>query len=188
MADISIQFYAIGQEIGTWLEEWLHIHGATLVAMTFHPFSVKEVESQGIREALRDQAVRQLCLFVAKPKLDVRYKSDFEHANPDRLMLGIGSLTEEGLHESWLACRTDNADALKSWRRIAKDLKAKTKAGVTGVNRQNGVSAFYKSDRYSHGAKELEDAGTPMLSITGAAGPIIRLGRVNEAPEAIIDE
>jgi len=61
--------------------------------------------------------------------------------------------------------------------RIAKQVKAR----VTAINRPNVISAFYRSNRYSRGAKELEDAGTPMLSVAGMAGPIVRLGKVDEA-------
>ncbi len=184
MADISIEFHATEQELAEWLVQWCSVGDITLVAMTFEPFSVKEVKLSEILAVLRDHDVRRLCLFASEPTLDVHSKVEFERANDDELVLDVGRVSEEGLGESWLACRSDNTDALAKWRHIAKDLKAKTRAGVTAINRQNGVSAFYKSHRFSQGAKELEDAGTPMLPIQGPNGPVIRLGNVDEAPEA----
>jgi len=187
MADISIQFWATEREVTEWLKGWIDHKEITLVAMTFEPFSVKQVKSQSIPEVVCDRKVERLCLFASQPKLNARSKWDFENDNHDELVLDVAHLSEEGLRESWLTCRSDNKDALAKWRQIAKDLKSKTTAGVTAINRQNGISGFYKSDRYSEGAKELEDAGTPMLPIAGTAGPIIRLGNVDEAPEAIIE-
>jgi len=188
VADISIEFHATEQELAEWLMQWCRGDGISLVAMTFQPFSVKEVKSAEVPVVLRDPNVRRLCLFASQPKLDIQSKLEFERANDDELVLDVGRVSEEGLRESWLACRSDTPDALAKWRRIVKDLKAKTHAGVTAINRQNGVSAFYKSHRYSQGAKELEDAGTPILPIQGSGGPIIRLGNVGESPEASIEE
>ena len=179
MADISIQFFATDREIRDWLTDWLHLEEIALVAMAFQPFSVEQVVSHEIRSVLCDSKVARLCLLASQPNLDVQSKLEFERDNIDELVLDVGHLSEEGLRESWLACRSENTDAMSKWRQIAKDLKSKTSAGVTAINRQNGVSAFYKSDRYSQGAKELEDAGTRMLPIQGPDGPFIRLGNVD---------
>lgn len=180
MADISIDFHATEHEIANWLLEWLTMEKVTLVLMVFEPFSVKEIEFKQVTDIACSHDVKRLLLFASEPNLNVKNKVEFDRSNHDELVLDIGHLSEQGLGESWLACRTENPDALKKWRHIAKHLRANTRAGVTGISRQNGVAAFYRSHRYSQGAKDLEEAGTPILPCQGSNGPIIRLGKINE--------
>ncbi|MEZ6073148.1 MAG: hypothetical protein R3C10_23490 [Pirellulales bacterium] len=189
MADIAIQFWATEQAFGEWIKQWIEFDDVVLVAMTFQPFGVKQVDPQAIPRVVGDRTVRRHCFVASPPILDVQYKTDFEDANPDALVLDIGHLSEDGLYESWLACRTDNLDALAKWRQIAKVIKVKTKAGVTAINRQNGISAFYRSFRYSEGAKDLESNGVTILTFRtpDTDGPEIRLGKIYDAPDADID-
>ncbi|NQU21852.1 MAG: hypothetical protein HQ567_11270 [Candidatus Nealsonbacteria bacterium] len=177
MADIEIDFHASTDEIAKWVTEWVQCEGIHLVAMRFHPFGAREVQARDVSEVVTNDDIERVCFLISRPNLEVRSEVDFEDAHSEQLVLDIGRLSDDGLAESGLACRTDVAKALAVWRRIAKSLKAMTKAGVTGINRQNGRTAYYPSHRYTEGAEALEATGTPMLPTTGLRGPLLRLGK-----------
>jgi hypothetical protein len=116
-------------------------------------------------------------MLTAPANINCESKADFEDKNRDDLTLDVGRLTEAGLAESWLAARTEDVPALAIWRSIVKDLKSETLAGVTAINRQNGISAYYPADRYSPAAAAMEANQIPMLPLVGPQGPIIKLGK-----------
>jgi len=181
MADISIQFYASESELSQWLTGWVAAHDLTVVGMTFQPFLISRIPASEINSAVRDASVDRFVLFAAAVSLTAKTKSAFEADHADGLVLDVGRLSDDGLAESWLACRTDNTVALEKWRHIASDLKSKTKQGITAISRENGIAAFYKSGRFSQGAAELEKAGIAMIATQGLAGPIIRLGKATKS-------
>jgi hypothetical protein len=180
MADISIQFYATTEEFADWITAWVDESEIAVAAIAYQPFSVEAAGPCEIRSFLFDTAVRRICMFPAgiPPNLHARSMSEFHDRNEGMLVLDIGRLSEAGLCESCLACRTADSVTLAKWRRIASDLKKRTKSGVTGINRRNGVAVFYRSCRFSNGAAELEAAGTPMVPTQGPNGPIIKLGNI----------
>jgi hypothetical protein len=180
MADISIQFYATTEELADWIAEWGETGEIALAVMTHSPFTVAAAVPREIPSLIGKAAVRWIGMFPAAVPADLRVRSmyDFVGCNDGVLVLEIGRHLDAGLYESWLACRTENPGALAKWRRIGRDLKKRTTSGITAINRQNGVAAFYKSTRFSNGAAELEAAGTPMVPTQGPNGPIIKLGRI----------
>jgi hypothetical protein len=176
MPDINIQFHATPDEISEWLREWIEREDLHLVAVTFSPYHAKEVERAMIEAAVQDHTIRRLSLLIRKPDLSPKYKSEFDDRQSDQLVLDVGHRTSEGLRESWLACRTDSAEAYRIWKRIARDLKNKTMPGVTATDIETGASAYYKSHRYTEGAKALENRGVDMLPMQGLTGERLRLG------------
>jgi hypothetical protein len=174
--DINIQFHATPDEIAGWLREWIECEQLYLVALTFSPFQSKVVELDKVQSTVKDQAIKRLSLLIRESDLTPKYQSDFDDRHSDQLVLDVGHLTPEGLRESWMACRTNSAEAFTIWKRIAKDIRAKTEPGVTATDIETGASAFYKSHRYTDGAKALENRGVVMLPIQGMNGPLLRLG------------
>jgi hypothetical protein len=176
MAGVDINFHATPDEISAWLREWMQQEHFHLVALKLNPLVAKEVSPLEIPVVIVDKAFDRLSLILSPPDLTLKYQGDFDDKHFDQLTLYVGRLSEDGLGESWIAGDTDNADAMRVWRKIAKDLKKKTNAGVTAINRQTGASGFYRSHRYSDGAKALESQGVPMIPFQGPKGPLLRLG------------
>jgi hypothetical protein len=176
MPDISIQFHATPDEISGWLREWIERDDLHLVAIKFAPFEAKEVELSKVNSVVYDESVRRLSLLVRQPDVTPKNQTDYADRHSDQLVLDVGQCTHEGLRESWMACRTDNVEAYKVWKRLAKELTARTKAGVTATDIKTGESAFYKSYRYTDGAKALENRGVKMLPMKGLSGLRLQLG------------
>lgn len=176
MADISIQFYASPDELERFVSGWIEEHGIHATAMRYRPFSIEKVQTKEIGEVVREKDVRRFYLTQREPDLRANAKSEFEKCNASSLILDIGKLDDGGLGESWLMCRTDDKDALKTWRQVAKSLKEHTQEGVTATNRSNGVSEYYPSYRFTEGAAKLESEGRTMLPVQGTNGPAISLG------------
>jgi hypothetical protein len=181
MTDINIDFHATPDELCDWVREWSNFGEIHLVVMRFPPISFEEISVDKIPDVFADSAVRRISFLLQPFDPSIKYQSDFDDEYNHQLVLEVGRSTPDGLGESWIACRTDNAEALNLWRRIANDLKARTDYGLTAINRQTGETGFYKKHRYSQGAKALDDKGVPILSIVGPGkGPILRLGRVTQ--------
>lgn len=177
MPDINIQFHATPEEIAEWLLEWVEREHLHLVALTFSPFRAKNVEPANIDSAVREQGIRRLSLLIREPDVTPEYQSDFDDSHSDQLVLDVGRQSSEGLRESWLACRTDSAEAYRIWKRIARDVKNRTKPGITATDIETGASAYYKSHRYTDGAKALENRGVDMLPMQGLSRQRLRLGK-----------
>jgi hypothetical protein len=97
------------------------------------------------------------------------YKSryDFVMQNPDALVLDVGRLTDLGLKQSWLSCKTDDEISLKKWKKISEIIKKNTLSGAVAVNPKTGESSPSKSHRYTIGAKEMLQSGIEMLPVAG---------------------
>lgn len=176
MPDISIQFYAAEEELSDWITRWAVRHSLHVVAIQFRPFIIKRVQSNEVSDVVRNSEIDRVVLLTAPAYVNCDTKAEFENKNRDDLALDVGRLTEAGLAESWLAARTEDVSALKIWRSIVKDLKSETLAGVTAINRHNGIAAYYPADRYSPAAAAMEANQIPMLPLVGPQGPIIKLG------------
>jgi hypothetical protein len=135
----------------------------------FPPFEACQVDREAIETAFTDDSVERIFLTLRPPVLPAIGMNDFLSRNPDALILDIGRQSESGLKESWLSARTDNKEAISTWRRLAKKLRAMTRTGVTAVNPKTGATARLKDHRFSEGAKLLESEGFPMLPVAGSA-------------------
>ena len=178
MPDIEIQFHATADEIMEFVRDAVKMEGVHLAALKFQPFIAKELKPSEIASAVSDPSIHRFCFSVEPPDLNLKYQGDFDKRHSDQLVLYVGRLTSAGLGQSWLTCRTDNLETIKVWRKIAKSLKKRTEAGVTSINRENGMSSFDTSFRYSDGAKRLESQGVAILPIQAPNGPIFRLGDI----------
>ena len=174
--DISIQFYATPSELFTFVKDMLAIGNVFAVSVVLHPFAVGEFNADSGVD-LSSNAMQRRIYFSLAPIPITKSKLDLEKAIQDPLVLDIGRLDCDGLWESWLACRAFDELSLTAWKKIAKDLKHRTEAGITATNRVSDLSQYYKSFRFTTGAMKLQGEGVCMVPAQGANGPAIRLGK-----------
>jgi hypothetical protein len=177
MPDISVQFHATPKELLSFLNQAIADHNIHVVVMRFLPFEVREVNRADLGSYFSNASeFRRWALTVDAPHLPVENGLDHAVKNPDHLRLEVGKHESSTLEQSWLSCRTQNKRAFGIWKKIANKLKRQTFQGVTATNKQTGVSAFFKTFRYTEGAKSLEQEGVIMLPPQGSKGPRITLG------------
>jgi hypothetical protein len=169
MADISIQFHALPEEILPVVNAFVDEIRPYVIGMRFHPFEAWLVERPQIMDVMRDETVRRIAFLPGNPVLPVGKMTELIDRNPDVLMLEIGRRGDEGLKESWLTARTGNEAALEAWRKLAKKIRSITKTGAIAVNPSTGVTAKLKDHRFSEGAKRLEAQGVPILPAAGTS-------------------
>jgi hypothetical protein len=168
MADISVQFHALPEELLSFVRQIVVDFGLYVVALRFRPFDSSELSESQLDDCFSDKSpYKRLHFTVGKPVLPVAHELDFGDKNPDSLRLDIGTLGEDGLRESWLSARTENPAAIAMWKQIAKLLKSLTEQGATAINPKTGGIGPAKGHRFTEGAKRLEATGIQMLTITG---------------------
>jgi hypothetical protein len=126
--------------------------------------------------AISDLQLKRVYLTLQNPST-IQSKTELDRLLANAMVLDFGNCDDIGLHESWLACRVQSKEALNAWKRVAKLLKEITEEGITATNRQNGISAYYKTFRYTQGALKLQQEGVKIVSPQGINGPLIRLGK-----------
>ena len=177
MPDISISLYALPDELISFAAAAIDDFNLCAVAMRYPPFEIVEIRGDDLKDLFANPIpFREVAFMLVPPALTAKGRMEFIDKNRDQLSIQIGRQTANGLEESILSCRTDNDDTLAIWRTITNRLKQQTQAGVTAINRQSGISAYYRSTRYTQGAKALEISGVAMVPFQGSNGPRILLG------------
>lgn len=175
MADISIQFHALPEELRDFVRECVTDFGLHVVAIRYYPYEAVELDSTALAGIFLDEsAVRELTFTLLHPSLPAKGNMELWDKNPDVLRLQIGRRSSKGMEESHLSARTKNAAALAVWKKIAKRLKDMTEKGALAVQPETGATSLARGHRYTAGAKELEASGVSMLTI---AGIILKLGQ-----------
>jgi hypothetical protein len=176
MADLSIQFHALPDEVIQFAQDVVHDFGVTLVAIRVRPFDIREIDDpKALRRVLDESGFSRIAFLLGKPSLPAPDEPSFIKLNPDCLRLDIGQSAEDGLRQSWLSARTENREAIAIWRRVAAQLKRITHAGAIAVNPTTGASGFIGSYRYTTNAKVMAEGGLRMLPIAGSA--ILQFGQ-----------
>jgi hypothetical protein len=179
MADISIQFHALPEELRDFVKQCVADFELRVVSIQFPPYQVVELDADHLDEEFADSSTyKRLAFTLGEPSLLVTRELDFADKNPDALWLHIGERTKTELRESHLSARTENAAALAVWKKIAKRLKEMTEKGALGIQPDTGATGPVRWHRYTAGAKALEATGVPMLTITGI---ILKLGQTADA-------
>ena len=183
MPDILIQLYALPEELFKMATDAVEEFDLHVVAMRYPPFASVEIERSQLAEVFGETSpIREVAFTLKPPDLSAKGRMEFVSKNPCHLSLQIGRLTKVGLEESAISSRTDKGEEIAVWRRIASKIKKQTKQGITAVNRVTGVSAVYKSFRYTEGAKSIEVGGEEMVPPQGPNGPKIILGMNEQKP------
>jgi hypothetical protein len=179
MADISIQFHALPEELREFVKQIVPEFGLHVIAIRFPPYRAVELDSEQVDEAFTDSSpYDELAFTLRQPILPAKGNMEFCDKNPDALWLAIGKRTKTDLRESWLSARTENAAVLAVWKKIAKRLRGMTERGALAVQPKTGATGPARDHRYTAGAKALEASGVPMLTITGI---ILKLGQTEDA-------
>jgi hypothetical protein len=179
MADISIDFHALPEELRDFVKQAVSDFGLHVVAIRFPPYEAVELNVDQLGEEFADSsAYKRLAFTLQQPSLPVTPELDFAIKNPDALWLQIGERTKNELKESWLSARTEDAAALIVWKKIAKRLQAMTEKGALAMQPTTGAIGPARGHRYTAGAKALEASGVTMITITGI---ILKLGQTTNA-------
>jgi hypothetical protein len=167
---VSVQFHALPSELLSLLDSFAdEVEGLHFAALRFPPFRVSPIDRSGLADAFRDPSVGRLRLSLSEPAPATAPMIERPESNPNHLLIDIGRQTDEGLAESWLTATTDNPTALAVWRKLARRLKAMTKAGAIAVNPKTGEQSTLRNHRYSAGAEEAQRAGVAMLPAGGTS-------------------
>jgi hypothetical protein len=176
MADISIQFHALPDEVVYFAEEIVRDFSLYLAGMRSFPFDVKQVcdlpcrvPGSVVEFCKTMPEYKRLAFTLARPVVTVKSELDFADKNPDYLRLDVGKLVAKGLEQSWLSARTDSKEAIEIWKKVAARLRKVTKQGVLAINPKTGATSIIKSFRYTPKAKALESQGIAALPFAGTA-------------------
>jgi hypothetical protein len=168
MADISIQFHALPEEVTAFAQQCMQDFNLYAVAMKYFPFEAAEVTAEEMGKLSEAKALyEELGLTLQQPRLPAKDNVDFYLNNPARLRITLARKEPAGLRQIGLSARTDDVDALAIWKKIARRLKGITRAGVVVMNPDTGASGPERTFRYTAGAKALASSGVPMLPIAG---------------------
>ncbi|NUQ76262.1 MAG: hypothetical protein HUU21_22205 [Polyangiaceae bacterium] len=169
MTDISTQFHATPKELMVLVSAFTHEHTVYITAIRFSPFEARQVNELEVEPVFLDNSVERIVLTIRPPVLPANSMNHFLDRNIDALILDIGRLNNAGLKESWLTARTNDKEALNTWRKLVKKLRAMTRAGAVAVDPKTGATTKLRAHRFSDGAKDLEVVGVPMLPVAGSA-------------------
>lgn len=167
MADIIIQFHATTDEIEDLVTHAVRTESLFVTARWHWPFRAILISESTVSEALRDPTMDDFVFTTREPALRGKTSLKFLDDNPGALLLDIGRLTEGGLKESCLSSKAATEQDIVIWRRIARQLRKQTMAGVTGFDPISGASSFYRAHRYTEGAKKLSNQGIRIRSLGG---------------------
>lgn len=169
-----IQFYALPEELIPLIEEWKGEFAFRMVVVQLFP-EMKAFEIDSFEDVanlpIEINNIYSVLLGFAEPVLDEKNRYAFLVKNKEFLTIDLGKLTEKGLEESALLGETDDVGLLSVWKKLARQLKKITKAGLWAVNTERGGKGFYKSYRYTEGACKLSQNGVKLLS----HGPFVYL-------------
>jgi hypothetical protein len=158
MSSLSIQFYATADDLAKFVRRWMESEAVYSAAVEYHPFSVLPIGPKDADAIMRCERFQRL-IFTKQPIDYLAWGNNpLLENNEGALVLDIGRTGPLGLTESCLS--TMNVTA--TWRKIASDLKANTKAGMIGTHERNGATAKYRSMRYTRAAAKMEESGTPL--------------------------
>jgi hypothetical protein len=193
----AIQFFASPAEFGGWVCEWVSRYALhSLFAKSFFRSTPPKFEARldvpwddagAVAEVIRTHHV--LYLSLRPLTAEVANINLLPRANPDQLHINLPGLSDRGLGSLSLGSVSQVAESIKVYRAVARDVLARTAAGVWF--RQQGRKKVHLDDRmrYSPGAALLMAQGIPLCGagrmVVGRLGlPRTQAGRRAEPPAA----
>lgn len=177
MSSLNLQFHCSPDEIANFIGAATKGEVVHLVLLGGRPFNAVEVESKGLAEALTlaGHAGLPMALYILRdpPELAATSRADFYARNPENIVVDIGTFSQLGLKQSAISTKTGDASLMKLAKKIAKEIKTGTQAGVTAVNVDTGAKVLMKTFRYSDEALNLERGGIDMLPFAGGVKLIL---------------
>lgn len=170
MSRISLQFHGTCREVLDFVNECARDFGVHVVYMWRSPaFRVELVRTEEEARALSEAigCPTYVRLLIRQPVLGVTSEGDFSSKNPTAMLIDIGDQTEHEMKESFIGAKTDDATAMKLWRRIATEWRKRTLSGATAVNPRTGARGVIKTHRFTRAASDLDRAGVRMWALGG---------------------
>lgn len=174
MADVLVQFHSTVEELSVFLSRVIADVPVHVTAFRFSPFRAESVDAASLDATIRDASVSRLVLTLETPAIAARTEGEFLDKNPGSLVIEIGRLSADGLRESCLSARTEDEEAIRTWREVAGKLRKSTRAGAVAVNPMTGATSFLRNHRFTAGAKALDEHGVVIRPVAGSA--VLRLG------------
>jgi hypothetical protein len=182
MPGMNMQFHALPDEIAEILLASIQSDDVHIIVEGGLPFIAREIACADLKaEAIKagnGHATINFYLTLSPPIFGATSRMKFLDANLGGVTINIGRLTELGLKQSALSILNGFPVNYELAKKIAKELKRVTKAGVSSINPLTGTGSVTKSFRYTSGALKLEASGTRMLPFAGGAQLV--LGDINK--------
>lgn len=177
MSSMIIQFHCLPAEIAGFIARASIGLKLYFVLVGGPPVALEMVDADDLLERVehagRSRLPMTLYILGRPPNLPIVSGSDFYDANPENIVVEIGTLSVSGLMQSIMSTRSTDAELVQLAKKLAKEVKKNTHAGVTAVNVNTGVRGLAKSFRYSDAALALEKKGVNMLPYAGGAKLIL---------------
>src|SRR5262249_9341353 len=156
MPYVTVQFHMLFDELVDFIADMMLHHSLAVELERFFPTTTRVVTSPAAMpdEISRFGHVDRIWL-LCKPARARKY---------ERFNLNVGRLKDNRLEQSHLGAGTDKAEAFKTLKKIANQLKKRTIAGVWVLG-ATGHVGFMKIFRVSPGAANAARAGK--LELTG---------------------
>jgi hypothetical protein len=169
MRHVQRQFHATDSEMLEWAGRWATDNDWNVVVERFFPkyraVACPPEELQAVTRSVGD--IRRVSVGPRKPMLGIATAHELVAANPERLWMLMGALTDEGLREASVSGGSKDAPTLRAWRGLLRRASAEMHAGAR-LHGPTGESATAPSHRHTIGAHRLAESGVTMLALAGS--------------------
>ena len=174
MPAVRMQFHALAEEIADFILMATEENSVHFVIITSPPISFREV----LRDDFKEEVIRcslvetqhrlTVYMLLTPPDLSETKFLKFCDSNPGGIVVDIGLHTSLGLEQSGLGTTIKtNPEIYGLAKKMVKQLKKSTNAGVTAINIATNERSLAKSFRYTDKVALLESKGVAMLPIAG---------------------
>ncbi len=175
MTSLIIQLHAAPEELAAFVGNVAKTHNMHAVLFRFLPTFSCEIVSDlnALADVMDLKDGQQVVLLLQEPDLNASNQMRFYDHNPNFISFHFGHWSARGLGQSSMGFKTDDEATIAVGKKISKQLKKITLAGVRVTNPKTGESSIAKTFRYTEGALRLEREGVQMLP---NGGNLIKLG------------
>ncbi len=169
MTSVQLQFHAVGDEMIDLALKWGHEHGLRIAAEHFGPeYRVTTLPLLRVVNASQGpSSIDRLALRQAPLDLSAASAHQFATRNKGCFFVSAEWPTEEGLRESAMGGITDDAELLRTWRRMIRQAETSMHRGARVRSALLGTATAAPAHRHSVGAHELAEQGVKMLPAGG---------------------
>ena len=139
----------------------------TIVGIGSDPVVYAKIDSKINFEEILISNYWCVALINTATYLSVDSENAFIKRYPGALYWQIGRLVSAGLQMSNISAQTLDEPLNPKWKKIANEVKSKTKVGGVAVNPRTGAFSQMRNYRFSEGAANLYLSGTKLLPIVG---------------------
>ena len=170
MKSIGIQFHATSEEIAQIITNAIDKFSLFFEGVIINPFSIKKIilkDMINIFHEIEPELHLKIYLSLNPINTNCKDESEFIKNNFSLISFEIGRQLNGFLEESFFSTIPKDEHTLRTAELIAKDIKKKTKAGVTAINPNTGAKAYIRTNRYTQGAVDLAKQGVKMIAWVG---------------------